>query len=110
LISIKQTKVVLNSLKMNNTGRKFGGRSKGTPNIMTNEIREKINLLLDKQMKQFELDLMQLEPFQRVQTMLKLIELSIPKIKEVDFDINQNIEPFDIKQIFSVGNKKINKN
>ena len=30
---------------MNNTGKKFGGRQKGTPNKITSEIRDKISVL-----------------------------------------------------------------
>ena len=32
---------------MNNTGKKFGGRKKGTPNKLTAEVKEKIKHLLD---------------------------------------------------------------
>ena len=32
---------------MNTTGKKFGGRKKGTPNKLTAEVKEKIKNLLD---------------------------------------------------------------
>ena len=32
---------------MNTTGKKFGGRKKGTPNKLTAEVKEKIKHLLD---------------------------------------------------------------
>ena len=32
---------------MNTTGRKFGGRKKGTPNKLTAEVKEKVQSLLD---------------------------------------------------------------
>ena len=32
---------------MNNTGKKFGGRKKGTPNKLTAEVKKKVQSLLD---------------------------------------------------------------
>ena len=31
---------------MNNTGKKYGGRKKGTPNKITSEIRDQISVLI----------------------------------------------------------------
>ena len=42
---------------MNNTNQKFGGRTKGTPNKTTAELRERFTLLLESNMDRIQSDL-----------------------------------------------------
>ena len=56
----------------NNTGKKFGGREAGTPNILTNEIREKFTFLVQSNIDKLQNDLDLLEPKER----LKIIKNS----------------------------------
>jgi hypothetical protein len=69
---------------MNTTGRKFGGRTKGTPNKMTIEIREKFQTLLTDNLEQMQSDLDALEPKERLKTLLELANYVLPKLRTID--------------------------
>ena len=65
---------------------KTGGRAKGTPNKVTNSLREWIASIIDKNKEQIESDLEELEPKERLQIILKLIDYVIPKAQAEDED------------------------
>ena len=65
-------KVVLNSI--NTTGKKYGGRSKGTPNRLSNEIKNKLSNVIRE-----AIDTLDLEDMSKVER-LKLIQLGLPYI------------------------------
>lgn len=62
------------------------GRPKGTPNKVTSELKTWISQLIDKNRRQLERDLKQLEPKERWAVIEKLMQYTIPKM--------QNIEPY----------------
>lgn len=64
----------------NTTGKKFGGRKKGTPNKDTKQLRDKIDMLLNEQWPQIKEDLKDLKPKDRIDTYIKLLEYSLPKL------------------------------
>lgn len=64
----------------NTTGKKFGGRKKGTPNKDTKQLREKIEMLLSDQWHQIQKDIQDLKPKDRIDTYIKLLEYSLPKL------------------------------
>ncbi|NLI71839.1 MAG: hypothetical protein GX361_03815 [Bacteroidales bacterium] len=66
---------------------KTGGRKKGTPNKITQSVREWINFLLDKNRIQFEKDLLAVEPKDRLNILIKLLEYTTPKMQSVQTDI-----------------------
>jgi hypothetical protein len=68
----------------NNTGRKFGGRTKGTINKDTAEIRNSFQLLIENNLKQLEQDLKVLEPKDRVKAILDLSKFVIPLLKATE--------------------------
>ena len=41
---------------MNTTGNKFGGRQKGTPNKLSNKIKEKLSKLIDEVIASFDIE------------------------------------------------------
>ena len=41
---------------MNTTGKKFGGRQKGTPNKLSNKIKEKLSKLIDEVIASFDIE------------------------------------------------------
>lgn len=67
---------------MNNTGQKFGGRTKGPVNKTTVEIREHYQKLVSDNLEQLDRDLKSLEPLQRLK--IKLSKFVTPTLKQQD--------------------------
>lgn len=65
-------KVVLNS--MNTTGKKYGGRTKGTPNKLTSKIKDKLSGIISEAIH--SLDIGKMSQSEK----LKLIQLGLPYI------------------------------
>ena len=63
----------------NNTGQKFGGRQKGTPNASTKEIKEAINQLITNNIDKLQEDLDSLDPLQRLQMIERLLKFVLPQ-------------------------------
>ena len=59
---------------MNTTGKKFGGRTKGTPNKLNSEIKDKLSSIISEAINSF--DLKDMTKAER----LKLIQLGMPYI------------------------------
>ena len=59
---------------MNTTGKKFGGRTKGTPNKLSSKIKEQLSLLITETIDSLDLDTM------TKSEKLKLIQLGLPYI------------------------------
>ena len=86
---------------MNNTNQKFGGRTKGTPNKTTAELRERFTLLLESNMDRIQSDLDTLEPKDRIRTLLEISKFIIPTLKAVDNTINPIRCDFNIKDLYN---------
>lgn len=67
---------------------RLGGRAKGTPNKVTANAKEWLTKLLDKNRKQIEKDLKQLEPKDRLQMLEKLMQYVIPKQQAVSAKVD----------------------
>ena len=74
----------------NTTGKKFGGRTKGTPNKDTKALRERIESLLDERWDGFLEDLDRLSEKERVDTIVRLMEYALPKLNRTEV---QPVEP-----------------
>jgi len=85
---------------MNNTNQKFGGRTKGTPNKTSAELRERFTLLLESNMDRIQSDLDTLEPKDRIRTLLEISKFIIPTLKAVDNTINPIRSDFNIKDLY----------
>jgi len=59
---------------MNKTGKKFGGRTKGTPNKLTSEIKDKLSTIINE-----AIDSIDLENMSKAE-ILKLIQLGLPYV------------------------------
>jgi hypothetical protein len=68
--------------------KKTGGRAKGTPNKVTTEVKTWLSGLIDKNRKQIERDLKQLEPKERLMILEKLMQYTVPKMQSVDAKID----------------------
>ena len=76
----------------NNTGKKYGGRQKGTPNKLTKEIRTVLKDLIYRELDEIQEHLDSLEPKQRIELVIKLIPYFLPKVDSISHSAN---EPLD---------------
>ena len=76
----------------NNTGTKYGGRQKGTPNKLTKEIRTVLKDLIYEELDEIKEYLDSLEPKQRIEIVIKLIPYVLPKVESISHSAN---EPLD---------------
>ena len=67
---------------------KTGGREKGTPNKVTTELKTWINDLLNANRAQIKKDLETIEPYQRIVIFEKLLAYTIPKMQNVNANID----------------------
>lgn len=68
----------------NTTGNKFGGRTKGTPNKITTELRDKFKLLVENNIDNLQMDLDELEPKDRIKTILDISKFILPTLKSTE--------------------------
>jgi len=72
---------------MNNTGKKFGGRQKGTPNKITSEIRDQISVLISGTIS--SIDVTTLTQFEKVKLLNALCHYVLPRLKSADYQIGK---------------------
>ncbi|MBF1644507.1 MAG: hypothetical protein HXO50_02525 [Prevotella sp.] len=65
-------------------GIKTGGRKKGTPNKVTSSLKEFINGVIDENRTQIIADMRDLDPYQRLLFIERLISYVLPKQASVD--------------------------
>ena len=65
---------------------KTGGRKKGTPNRTTKELKSVIHKVVEEHLETIESDLQALEPKDRLNVILKLVDYVLPKPKEQKID------------------------
>lgn len=85
----------------NNTGLKFGGRSKGTPNRTTKETRDALKKIIDNELDQLPELLRAMKPHQRIEIFTRLLQYVIPKpeTKENDQTFKHiQIIPIDLRK------------
>lgn len=68
----------------NTTGKKFGGRTKGTPNKTSAQAREVLQNVVGKELDKLGTLLAKLEPLERVNALAKLLPYILPKKQEID--------------------------
>jgi len=90
---------------MNTTGKKFGGRQKGTPNKLSNKIKEKLSKLIDEVIASFDI-----EDMTKAER-LKLIQLAMPyvltKPQQEEVEQQQNITVEIIDRLSDYSNKQL---
>lgn len=67
---------------------RLGGRQKGTPNKVTSTVKDWLAQLIDKNRKQVERDLKELEPMERLRVIEKFMGYVIPKQQAVSATID----------------------
>ena len=72
-------------------GQKTGGRTTGTPNKVTSDVKSRIAAFIDERFDTITADLDQLEPKDRITAYLKFLEYILPKQREVKEQSQQRI-------------------
>ena len=80
-------------------GIKTGGRTKGTTNKTTAEIREHYQNLVSDSLMQLKEDLNSLEPLQRLKMIIELSKFVVPILKATEITTNEVVkrEPIHIE-------------
>jgi hypothetical protein len=65
----------------NSTRVKYGGRAKGTPNRLSSEARNSLQLVIENEMEKIPDHFNQLEPKDRLELLIKLLPYVIPKMQ-----------------------------
>ncbi len=74
--------------RQKNDGRgRMGGRAKGTPNKVTSTLRGSVASIIDRNRRQSESDLKELEPKERLQMLEKLMQYVLPKQQAVSASV-----------------------
>ena len=76
----------------NTTGYKYGGRTKGTPNRLTKELRTVLKDILYRELETIELRLDELDAKERIELMIKIMPYVFPKLDSISHNTN---EPFE---------------
>ena len=84
----------------NTTGQKYGGRTKGTPNKETSEIRANFQSLINDNLEQMKEDLKALEPKDRIKAILDLSKFVIPTLKATEFTAPETAKITPVTIIF----------
>jgi hypothetical protein len=79
---------------------KTGGRTKGTPNRTTKELKEMIHNIVEVQLDTIEEDLQDLDPKDRLNILLKLVEYVLPKQREQKIDFS-NLSDAEIDELIN---------
>ena len=76
----------------NTTGLKFGGRTKGTPNRLTKEVRSILKEVLYVEISQLNKHFEELEPKVRIELLIKLMPYVCPKITSESHRLDEPID------------------
>ena len=76
----------------NTTGKKYGGRQKGTPNRLTKELRVLLKDIMYQELEEVQERFSLLEPKQRIELIIKLMPYIMPKVNSISHTTN---EPLD---------------
>jgi len=76
----------------NNTGSKYGGRKKGTPNRLTKELRAILKEALHKELETIGDQLEQLEPKERLEVLIKLMPFVFPRMNTMSHSMDEPVD------------------
>ena len=76
----------------NTTGKKYGGRQKGTPNRMTKELRSVLKDILYQELNDIEKRFEELEPKTRIELLIKMMPFVLPKTNAISHNADEPID------------------
>ena len=82
---------------MNTTGKKYGGRKKGTPNKLTAEIKKKVQSLLDGAID--SIDLSECTIAERIRLIEIGLRYTLPTMKQVENYPEREYQSIDFKNL-----------
>ncbi len=82
---------------MNTTGKKYGGRKKGTPNKLTTEVKEKIKHLLDGAID--SIDLSECTIAERIRLIEIGLRYTLPTMKQVEKHPDTEYQSINFKDL-----------
>tara|TARA_A100001011_G_scaffold381340_1_gene449736 strand:+ start:1096 stop:1359 length:264 start_codon:yes stop_codon:yes gene_type:complete len=82
---------------MNTTGKKYGGRKKGTPNKLTAEVKEKIKYLLDGAID--SIDLNKCTIAERIRLIEIGLRYTLPTMKQIENQPETEYQSIDFKNL-----------
>lgn len=77
--------------------QKRGGRTLGTPNKTTKQLKEKLSIVIENELEMLDDTLASLEPKTRLELVIKLLNYVIPKAVET-----QDTEPITLKIVRTI--------
>ena len=83
----------------NTTGKKYGGRQKGTPNRLIKELRESLALIMKSEIELLPQHLKNLEIKDRLSLLVRLLPYLMPKAELEELNSNEPLEPIIFKII-----------
>ena len=78
----------------NTTGKKFGGREKGTPNKLTTELRADLKDVLLEEIEQISHRVDELEAKDRLVLLVKLMPYVFPRVQSVSQSLDEPMSWF----------------
>ena len=81
----------------NNTGKKFGGRTKGTPNKLTQEMKEKIKAVVEDSLS--SIDLNECSNSERIRLIEIGLKYLLPALKQIENTNQTTFEGIDFKSV-----------
>ena len=82
---------------MNTTGKKYGGRKKGTPNKLTAEVKKKVQSLLDSAID--SIDLSECTIAERIRLIEIGLRYTLPTMKQVENQPEREYQSIDFKDL-----------
>ena len=82
---------------MNTTGKKYGGRKKGTPNKLTAEVKQKVQSLLDDAID--SIDLNECTIAERIRLIEIGLRYTLPTMKQVEKHPEREYQSIDFKNL-----------
>ena len=76
----------------NTTGKKYGGRKKGTPNRMTKELRSILKEIIYQELNDIEKRFEELEPKTRIELLIKMMPFVLPKTNAISHNTDEPID------------------
>ena len=82
---------------MNTTGKKFGGRKKGTPNKLTAEVKRKVQSLLDGAID--SIDLSKCTTAERIRLIEIGLRYTLPTMKQIENQPETEYQSINFKDL-----------
>ncbi|MBO9619887.1 MAG: hypothetical protein J7539_12730 [Niabella sp.] len=90
----------------NTTGKKFGGRAKGTSNKVTANLRDSVQAFLDANWPDVQSVFDKLDPKDKLAFIEKLMQYSLPKLQAVESKVDATVKD-EVKQVMIINGQTI---